>query len=520
MDRIRELLGRQVDASSLGLFRILWGILMVWESIRKLPKVSGMYSPEYFHFTYPMFPFMKPFPEVWMMYTEVWIMITAAVLITLGLFFRYASAVFLFGYTHLFLIEKLYYNNHFYLTILIAFLMMVSCADVCYSIPWLLKRRQGIKANPTLPIWNLILLRGQVVVLYFFGGIAKLNSDWLQGEPVRYWFAHKGPDHVFSPFIGEEWFVWMVCWTGLILDLTVGFFLLNRKFRLPAILVLITFHTMNHFIFNIGLFPYIGISLCLLFIDPDRPRIVFSWLAKHWFGWKETILEKKPKAILNKKVAKPLPVHWSVAVFVCAYLAVQILWPLRTWFYRDNPSWTEVGHTFSWRMMLRHKDGFLQFVFDPPEAERYLEQHPEILPKVGKAHVQRMVKNPHFILQYAHALSDSLEKNGVHDVKIRCISVVSLNGRPYQVMIDPKTDLATASYGLLEVPDWILPLDKYRRAGQYPQNTKERQLAIRQAIRDYAKTQRAVQQVPVRQVIHSEDDSKRVKFRKNNNVPQ
>jgi uncharacterized membrane protein YphA (DoxX/SURF4 family) len=149
--RLRQFLNERVDASSLGLFRIVWGLLMVWEAIRKLPKVSGMYSPEYFHFKYALFPFVEPLPEVWMMRVEVCAMLAAGILIAAGIWFRGASAVFLLVYTHLFLIEKLYYNNHFYLTILVGFLLAISDAYVCYRFRWPGKRKLlDNDAPPTL----------------------------------------------------------------------------------------------------------------------------------------------------------------------------------------------------------------------------------------------------------------------------------------------------------------------------------------------------------------------------------
>ena len=479
--RLRQFLSERVDASSLGLFRIVWGLLMVWEATRKLPKVSGMYSPEYFHFKYALFPFVEPLPEVWMMRVEVWVMLAAGILIAAGIWFRWASAVFLLVFTHLFLIEKLYYNNHFYLTILVGFLLAISDADVCYRFRWRGKRQPSENdAPPTLPMWNFVLLRGQIIVLYFFGGIAKLNSDWLQGEPVRHWFGAKDANTVLGSIVSQEWFVWVTCWSGLVLDLTAGFLLLFRRTRIPAMLALIGFHLMNDQLFKIGLFPIIGISLLLLFVDPDRPRKVFAWLSERLRRTSNASRAPGSATVTQK----PGPASWGLTAFVVGFLAFQSLWPLRTWSYGEDPSWTEVGHCFSWRMMLRTKDAFTQFTFDPPEVERYLEQHPETLPRISKAHVERMVKTPHFILQYAHALSDSLKKSGFHDVKIRCVSVVSLNGRPFQLMIDPKVDLATASYGFLEVPNWIVPLDKYRRAGQYPKTPAERKKAIVAAIRD------------------------------------
>lgn len=481
----RERLVQPVDGASLGLFRWLWGALMIWEAVMRLPKADGMYSPEYFHFTYSLFPFVKPLPAVWMMQVEIGLMVVAAVLLTTGYFYRLSCACFLAIFTHLFLIEKLYYNNHFYLTILMGFLMLISQADRCYRLPLPWKSSVPPSVPKTVPLWNLILLRSQVVVLYFFGGVAKLNSDWLAGEPIRYWFAQKGPDHILAPLLTQEWFVMMVCWTGLILDLVAGFGLLSKRTRGLTMALLVVFHATNSLIFKIGLFPLIGISLLVLFIEPDRPRRIAAWVRSQWNG-RTSPIQKLPNVLSSKK----LQANWALTLFVSGWIVVQVLIPLRILGYPQNPGWTEVGQCFSWRMMLRSKDAFLQFEFQPREVETYLEEHPHLLPHISQAHLNQMVKSPHFILQYAHALHQSLEREGIKDVQIKCISIASMNGRPYQLMIDPETNLAESSFGFFKVPEWIVPLDQNRRPGQYPESPVERTKIISQVYRDYLQENR------------------------------
>jgi len=95
-----------------------------------------------------------------------------------------------------------------------------------------------------------------------------------------------------------------------------------------------------------------------------------------------------------------------------------------------------------------------------------------------------MVKTPHFILQYAHELDRTLAGLGMPDVEIRVLSVASLNGRPYQLMIDPTVDLTEAAYGFFEVPDWIVPLERFKRPGQYPRDEEERLERIARAIEE------------------------------------
>ena len=51
-----------VDAATLGCFRLCWGFLMVLEALSRFSKVTGVYSPTYFHFKYPLFTWVQGFP--------------------------------------------------------------------------------------------------------------------------------------------------------------------------------------------------------------------------------------------------------------------------------------------------------------------------------------------------------------------------------------------------------------------------------------------------------------------------
>jgi len=474
---LRETLGRRVDASALAFFRILWGALMAWEGFRKLAKVEGIYSPEYFHFHYSLFPFVEPLPEVWMMAVEAWVLIGAALCMGLGVGFRTAALVFTVLYAHFFLIDKVYYNNHFYLTILMNGLLAFTAADRMWSVRAWRERRRGAARDETVPLWNLALLRGQVIVLYFFGGIAKLNSDWIHGEPVRFWFRNiEPPVWPLSEWVLQGWFVNLVCYGGIALDLSAGFLLLHRVGFWLVVPALIGFHATNSQLFQIGIFPYLGVGMIALFFAPHWPRKVWNAVAER--VGRETL--PRPDAP-RPGLASP-----GATAAVVGYLAFQALWPLRIVFYEGNPGWHEVGHSFSWRMMLRHKDGYLKFLFDPPEAERLLEQTEE-LPRTAPVHVRKMVTHPHLILQYVHALDATFEKLGRPDVDIRVIAVASLDGRPYQLLIDPTADLTEASWGWFEVPDWIVPLEPHKRPGLYPKSPEERRARIQAAVDEYAR---------------------------------
>src|SRR5207244_10057753 len=71
------------------------------------------------------------------------------------------------------------------------------------------------------PAWSLWLLRFQIGVVYFFGGLVKFSPDWLRGEPMRFELAHSINTPIVGRFLPEEWAVYAVSYGGLLFDVLV-----------------------------------------------------------------------------------------------------------------------------------------------------------------------------------------------------------------------------------------------------------------------------------------------------------
>jgi hypothetical protein len=67
------------------------------------------------------------------------------------------------------------------------------------------------------------------------------------------------------------------------------------------------------------------------------------------------------------------------------------------------------------------------------------------------------------IYQLCQFIRQDLATRGYSDVEIRALSLVSLNGRKPQLLIDPSVDLAAAARPGLGCP-WIMPLIEPLRA--------------------------------------------------------
>src|SRR5262249_32657684 len=159
-------------------------------------------------------------------------------------------------------LEKVLYLNHFYLGCLLAFLMIFVPAHKNYSLDaW----RTPSRRTSTIPAWPIWLLRFQVGVPYFFGGIAKLNSDWLRGEPLRLWLTAKRVFPILGPFFTPGGAVCLMPYGPLLFALSVVFFPLNRRTRVFAYIATLLFHFLNARLFAIGIFPWMMIAATAIF---------------------------------------------------------------------------------------------------------------------------------------------------------------------------------------------------------------------------------------------------------------
>ncbi|MDF1751709.1 MAG: HTTM domain-containing protein [Verrucomicrobiales bacterium] len=463
-----NLLFRPVASYSLALFRIFWGVLLFGTAVSSYDQITGVYSPDYFHFRYFGFEWV-PYPETELdTFVELSILLGLAIGVASGFFTRLCLVLYAVIYLHLFLIDQVYYNNHFYLTILICVCLSLTDSGNVASVTNLLFKKR--KPLHFVPSWQYWVLRFQIVLVYLFGGLAKLNSDWLRGEPLRYWLNYSSSiKWPLQALAKEEWFVYVCAYGGIAIDLICPVFLLFRKTRWVGAIVLISFHILNSRLFNIGLFPLIGLVLLIPFFENQKAfRAVYSWMVPNSSGESRDDLSLASRPFI-------LPV-------LAIYVSIQILGPLRHHFLRLDPAWTEVGRFFSWRMMLRNKDSYLDFLIDSSEAREWISNNAGRLPKLHSNHLISLQENPWFLLQYVRKLDEVLSSHGMTNVPIRAVCLVSLNHRPYQVLIDPSVDLTEVEYSILKEPDWILPLNRSLSQTVKPLSREDRLKSLQSAI--------------------------------------
>lgn len=426
------------DAALLATFRVLFGAIMVWEVYRyyHYNRIANYYITPKFYFTYELFPFVTPLPGPWL-YLVFFVMGLSALGIAVGLFYRASAVIFFFSYTYIFLLDKTQYNNHYYLIILLAFLFIWVDAHRWASIDQ--KLRPALRAE-VVPFWQIFIFRAQIIIVYFYGGLAKINIDWLVGEPMRLWLQKRADSTAIGPVLEHEAAVYFFSYGGLLFDLFIGFLLLWKPTRPLAVVLIIFFHLTNAWLFSIGIFPYLMIAATILFANPDWPRRVLRRA-------RPDMSNVSPRHMVSYH-------HWALGV-VALYLLLQILIPLRHWLYPNYVAWSEEGHRFAWRMKLRDKSGSLAFYVTDPDTNQAWGV--ELEQDLTERQMNKMITRPDMILQYAHHLKIRAQQAGITSPVIKVQSWASLNGRAYQQMIDPAANLADTPQTIFAPAPWILP---------------------------------------------------------------
>ena len=66
--------------------------------------------------------------------------------------------------------------------------------------------------------WNVDIIKFLLVMLYFYAGLAKINSDWLlNAMPLQLWLPGKYELPLVGSIVGEKWFAYLMSWCGMLL---------------------------------------------------------------------------------------------------------------------------------------------------------------------------------------------------------------------------------------------------------------------------------------------------------------
>jgi hypothetical protein len=452
---IRDQLFRPVDIASMALFRIAFGLLMVWDTSRYI--LFGWVGTHYIDppllFKFIGFQWVGTLPD-WGMYAVHVVMIAAGLSIAAGWHYRLSCLIYALGHTYLFLVAASYYLNHGYLISVFTALMALVPAHHALSVDaW----RNPALRRTRIHAWPFWMLLGLFTVVYVFGAIAKMNGDWFAGVPVRQWMEHSATQvPVGGSILRSEAYIQFVVWAGMLFDLLIPAILLWRRTRPLGVATSIAFHLTNAYTFSIGVFPWFMLAATTLFFVPSYPREL-EGLEDRLNRW----IDHPPTRDGEPAHDTPKPLsagqRRAIELGLAALLLLNLFLPLRHHLYPGDVTWTEEGHYFAWRMKLRDKRGRAHFRLSAPALDRHWTVDPG--EQLSDRQLRKMIGKPDLLLQYAHYLRDAYQKELGSEVQVRADVWVSLNFRREQRFVDPEVDLG-AQRASLAPYRWILPFER------------------------------------------------------------
>ena len=454
------------SAAPLAVFRIAFGGLVLASVLRFWAKgwIEELYLQPRFFFSYYGFEFVKPLgPYTYGLFALCRL---SALLLALGWWYRTAAVALFLSFTYIELMDKSTYLNHYYFVSLAAFLLIWLPAGTYFSVD---ARRDPRRWHSQVPRWTLDALRLLLGIVYFYAGLAKLNSDWLvQAMPLRIWLPAKNDLPLIGPLLSYPWVAYAFSWFGAFYDLTVPFFLLYRPTRLWAYATVVVFHVLTAVLFPIGMFPYVMMVAALIFFPASLHERILNVLRsgkphppapspKERGSLTTARLNRQAPLSAGEGLGVRLPCPQLLLLYgLGVFFVVQLLLPFRYLLYPNELLWTEEGYRFSWRVMLMEKMGNVQFkVVDGVTGQIRMVNNRDHLSILQE---KMMGTQPDMMVQFAHYLRDYYAAMGVHSPQVYADAYVSLNGRLGKAYIDPTVDLARQQDDL-RPKSWILPFD-------------------------------------------------------------
>jgi hypothetical protein len=422
-------------------FRIVFAfaLMLQYTSYVKFGFIEkGILAPAFtFHFHY--LPFIKPFSEAGLKFT-LFLTLIGPILMLFRKTLKIGALIYFLSFGYLFFLEESYYNNHFYLILMLVGFLVI------YPQP---RTKTG---KSFIYKWQHDLFVFMICIVYFFGGIVKLNHDWFMlQEPTRTLLEMNKEGAAFRALLESELAVYYITYGGLFFDLFIPFLLLIRRTFPYALALTLIFHITNIVIFNegeggdIGVFPLLMMGTNILFAPAGGYRKLLS----------RFLPGIEPVYTIKEKPEELIPGNYkTVRAFVYGFVVLQLLLPARPHLISSRPSWTGQGDFFAWRMKLNNKKVKVAFFYQPDRATP--KQAINIGRIINTMQINVMAQHADMVYKFAQYLDERLKKEMGRDMIVTANIQVALNGRPFQAFVDSTTDLSAVQYHPHRDPEWVL----------------------------------------------------------------
>lgn len=452
-------LDEPIHSSSIVLFRIAYGVLAFLQLIIYFPP-SQIHN--YYYKPDVLFPWVPNFiPSQWIqplpfpgMYVVYGLVIAGSLGILLGYYYRISLTVFLINYGYMHLLDVALFYHHHFLILFLGFILLFTPAHRRLSVDLYRRQDPGVVRR-----WQGWLLRFQMLVVYFFAGVSKLNGDWiLRGQPLKIYLEKI----LSSPSLLQSFLpIDVVTATGsvilvangvLLLELLSPVGLLWKKSRNTFIGLFLLFNLLNALVLPIGVFPWLSMAGTLLFLPWD-------W-TKNLERLHDRLNNASPPTggSSEGKLSGSRPGAIFRLLFATVFVVFQTVMPLRQFWTPGNRLWTNSGFRLSWAMFTNYRRGYMQFLIRKNEKTRKINYRKHL----NKRQIGYLQEMPPIILKYARFLGNRYDAESVH-----AYVVSLLNDRPPALFVNPEINLLNVSQET-PVTKWIEPFPDRKHSDNLP----------------------------------------------------
>lgn len=289
-------------ATTIGLYRILYGLLVIADLILLRPSWLTWYGPKGFITLETVYKVSTPGPRInffeilpktdFAVNVFFWVSLLVAISLTLGYMTRFSAvAVFMCLSS---IQERNFYilNSGDSLLRIISFIMMFAPAGAAFSIDRILRMRRG-RGDTALRLyspWAQRLIQIQLAVLYFATFYWKtIGTKWMDGTALYYVLRLDAFRRFPMPIINSMWIVKSLTWGTLLIEFALGVLVWFKELRYPVLIAGLCLHLGIEYSMNIPMFEWIMMATFLTFVEPEDLTRMWNWSRGQFHrvaGWK------------------------------------------------------------------------------------------------------------------------------------------------------------------------------------------------------------------------------------------
>lgn len=321
----------RVDGASLSLFRIAFGTFLFADAIFFAHAAPTDFAQGAVIFHRAGFEWW-PWHSVAATQAILCVMALGGAFVAVGLWVRLGFVLAIFGIAQLLLRDGSFFLNHLALCLLMCFAGLFLPMSRRYAVQLKLRVMAGGAASTdaTIARHELFVMVLLFWASYFFGGLAKIRPEWIDGYSIRALFLGSAHRDLLGRLLLQAAPAQLWAYNGLLIDLLAPFGFAMKRTRWPTAAIVFSFHLLNHQLFKIGLFSYLMVAGMVLYFDPDWPERVWAFL--------------RPRALVSVPELGARPPVFLLLVSVALFLAV-----VRQFILVPHPDQTRVGEFLGWR---------------------------------------------------------------------------------------------------------------------------------------------------------------------------